>query len=236
MKKPWFLQPFVTLCFAVAIISAVGIWPERPLTLVSAAHPSLPRVPVIDAGHGGMDGGALSASGLRESDLNLSVAVKLDMLFRFYGIPSVMLRQDDIMLHNQGGSIRSRKNDDLRNRVRMVNETPGALLISIHQNTFPQRSVHGAQTFYNKHGGADVWAEITQRTLRAALEPNNPRVHKPTPGSLYLYSHVNAPAILVECGFLSNPAEAARLERSETQRLLAMAMLSGYLQYIGKAA
>ena len=179
-----------------------------------------------------MDGGAVSAGGLRESDLNLSVAVKLDMLFRFYGIPSVMLRQEDIMLHGQGGSIRSRKNDDLRNRASTVNGTPGAMLISIHQNTFPQRSVHGAQTFYNKHGGANTWAEVTQNALRAALEPGNQRVHKPIPNNLYLYSHVNAPAILVECGFLSNPAEAARLQRVETQRLLALAMLSGYIQYM----
>jgi N-acetylmuramoyl-L-alanine amidase len=235
MKKTRYLQTAVIVSTALAVIAAVGIWPGSQTALVSAAHPSLPNIPVIDAGHGGMDGGAISAEGLRESDLNLAVAIKLDILFRFYGIPSVMLRQDDTMLHSPGGSIRSRKNDDLRNRARLVNDTPGAMLISIHQNTFPQRSVHGAQTFYNTHGRAGEWAEITQHALRAALDPNNTRVHKPAPGSLYLYSHVNAPAILVECGFLSNPAEAARLAQRGTQRRLALAVLAGYFQFMAKS-
>lgn len=179
---------------------------------------------VIDAGHGGEDGGALSDSGVRESDLNLSVALRTEDLAALLGVKTVMVRNSDISIHDEGcQTISQKKNSDLRNRVRIVESISQPLLLSIHQNHFSEKKYRGAQVFYAKTEGSDVWAEKLQADLKI-LDEKNHRQYKPA-SKVYLMEHISCPAVLVECGFLSNPAEALLLEEANYQKKLAMTML-----------
>lgn len=186
---------------------------------------------VIDAGHGGEDGGAVSASGVSESALNLAVAKRLDAILGFCGVPSVMLREGDVMLSDPGGAtIRERKVSDLHNRVAAINGVENAVLISIHQNSFTDARYDGAQVFYAPTEGSRFFAEYTQELLRVCLAPDNDRRAKPIPESVYLMSHISCKAILVECGFLTNPAEDRLLQQPDYQLKLALTVAGAYFQ------
>lgn len=186
---------------------------------------------VIDAGHGGEDGGAVSASGVSESALNLAVAKRLDAILGFCGVPSVMLREGDVMLSDPGGAtIRERKVSDLHNRVKAVNQVENAVLISIHQNSFTDSKYSGAQVFYAPTPDSQGFAERTQELLRVTLAPGNGRQAKPIPKSVYLMNHISCKAILVECGFLSNRSEDRLLQTPDYQLKLAATLAGAYLQ------
>lgn len=186
---------------------------------------------VIDAGHGGEDSGAISASGASESVINLAVARRLDAILGLFGVDTVMLRTEDISLHSEGlSTVRERKVSDLHNRAAAVNETENAVLISIHQNSFPEPKYDGAQVFYAPTEGSQFFAEYTQELLRVCLDPENHRQVKPIPSSVYLMNHVGCRAILVECGFLTNPEEDLLLQSPDYQLKLAVTLAGAYLQ------
>jgi len=186
---------------------------------------------VIDAGHGGEDGGAVSVSGVSESVLNLAVAKRLDEILGLYGVPSVMLRQEDVMLSDPGGrTMRERKVSDLHNRVKAVEDAENAVLISVHQNSFTDSKYSGAQVFYAPTADSQAFAERTQELLRVQLSPGNDRKAKPIPQSVYLMNHISCKAILVECGFLTNPEEDRLLQTPEYQLKLAATLAGAYLQ------
>lgn len=187
---------------------------------------------VIDAGHGGEDGGAVSISGAVESGINLAVAQRLDALMGFCGARTVLLRSSDQSLHDSDATtLRQKKISDLHNRVAAIEATPSAILISIHQNTFQSEKYHGAQVFVGLNEAAMPLAQATQNVLRTALDPDNHRVPAKIPKTVYLMNHITCPAILVECGFLSNRAEDALLQTPTYQTKLAMALTSSYLTY-----
>lgn len=186
---------------------------------------------VIDAGHGGEDGGAVSVSGASESTINLAVARRMDAILGLFGVDVSMLRTEDISLHDEGlSTVRERKVSDLHNRVDAVNGTAGAVLISIHQNSFSDPRYDGAQVFYAPTQGSQLFAEYTQELLRVCLSPENDRQAKPIPTSVYLMSHIGCKAILVECGFLTNPTEEQMLQSPDYQLKLAMIIAGAYLQ------
>ena len=193
---------------------------------------------VIDAGHGGEDGGAVSADGVLESEINLQIALRTRDLLTFCGVRTKMIRETDTSVYSPGsGSVAEKKRSDLQNRVRAVNQTPGALLLSIHQNFFPQMKYHGAQVFYAPTEGSDALAARVQELLRSAVEPENGRKCKPAE-SVYLMQNIACTGILVECGFLSNAQEAARLQEDGWQKKLTTAIcgaLCGYLAEEGNA-
>ena len=186
---------------------------------------------VIDAGHGGEDGGAVSPSGTVESGINLEIALRLDGILGFYGADVVLTRTEDISLHDPDAqTLREKKASDLRNRAKKVESVPNALLVSIHQNTYTGSGYyHGAQVFYANAASSLSLAEHTQEILRSALDPENHRQASRLPGAVYLMDHVTCPAILVECGFLSNPEEDALLRTAEYQTKLAAALASALL-------
>lgn len=186
---------------------------------------------VLDAGHGGEDGGAVSASGDKESDINLAVTRRLDALLRFLGQDTVLTRDDDTSIHSRSAeTLRQKKRSDLQNRVALVNAVPGAVLVSIHQNSLPTvPSVHGAQVF---HGTVEPGGEVAlsvQAALNQSVNIGNEKHEKKIDPSIYLMKNVTCPAILVECGFLSNASEAARLQTPEHQKLLSVAIAAGLL-------
>ena len=186
---------------------------------------------VIDAGHGGEDGGAVSSAGTVESGLNLAIALRLDAVLALYGVDTALLRTGDVSLHDPDAqTLREKKASDLRNRAERVESIPNALLVSIHQNTYAGSSrYHGAQVFYADAERSQALAQHAQTVLRQALDPENTRQAAKLPGTVYLMDHVTCPAILVECGFLSNPEEDALLRTAGYQIKLAAALASALL-------
>ena len=219
-----------------AAILGVGLAALSPFSRPAAAEAAAPwrdapHTLVIDAGHGGEDGGAVSVSGVSESILNLAVAKRLDAILGFCGVPSVMLRQEDVMLSDPGGkTMRARKVSDLHNRAKAVEEVENAILISIHQNSFTDPKYSGAQVFYAPTADSQGFAERTQELLRVTLSPGNDRKAKPIPQTVYLMNHISCKAILVECGFLTNRSEDQLLQTPEYQLKLASTLAGAYLQ------
>ena len=127
-------------------------------------------------------------------------------------------------------TLRQKKVSDLHNRVATVESTPNALLVSIHQNTFSNPAYHGAQTFFREGEESEALAKLTQETLRQGLDPENKRTPTKIPDSVYLMKHINCPAILIECGFLSNAGEEARLRQDGYQTQLALCITSALLR------
>lgn len=185
---------------------------------------------VLDAGHGGEDGGAVSRTGVPESVINLAVVQKLDQLLGFYGVVPVLLRDSDVSLHDPSAStLREKKVSDLHNRVAAIEATENATLISIHQNTFPDPAYHGAQVFFRPGEDSRALALLVQDSLRA-LDPANKRIPAKIPDTVYLMKHIICPAVLVECGFLSNAGEEERLRSGGYQTKLALCVAGAWLR------
>lgn len=215
---------------ALGLLAAVLLWGGGEGTSQTSAIPGGVRV-VIDAGHGGEDGGAVASDGTVESAINLDIARRLDVILTFWGCDTKLLRNEDISLHDpDAATIRQKKVSDIRNRVKLVNEEPEPRLISIHQNIFPQAKYHGAQVFYANGPLGQPWAKLTQENLKRCLDPENDRVEKPISHDIYLMNHITCPAILVECGFLSNPDELSKLKEPGYQTALAAVIAASYLQ------
>ena len=172
---------------------------------------------VIDAGHGGIDGGATSCTGVLESRLNLDIALRLEDLFHLLGYRTKMVRRTDISVYTSGETIAAKKVSDLRQRVKMVNESEDPVLISIHQNTFSDSRYNGAQVFYSDNG-MDLATEL-QQSLVKTINPGSNRISKKAEG-VYLMQHIDYIGVLVECGFLSNPEEEAKLRDASYQKKL----------------
>lgn len=188
---------------------------------------------VLDAGHGGIDGGAISDSGLKESDINLQIALKTEALVRFLGIDTVMTRETDT--DNSDNKAYS-EHDNLVQRVKLANSTENAVLISIHQNEFPSAVVSGAEVMYSDNDDSKALGLITQDNLVALLDSSNRRVARPAPKELLLTSSVECPTILVECGFMSNPQEVQKLASNDYQLKLAAILAGSYIQFLNNTA
>ena len=188
---------------------------------------------VIDPGHGGIDGGATSCSGQLESQYNLEIALKLDDLLHLLGYQTKTIRRTDISVYTSGETIAAKKVSDLRQRVRLVNETKNAILLSIHQNTFSDGKYHGAQVFYGPKGESRELAALLQEAFRETLNPDSQRQSKKAEG-IYLMQHINCTGVLVECGFLSNPVEEAKLRSAEYQRKICCILASVTGQFLTK--
>ena len=171
---------------------------------------------VIDAGHGGIDGGATSCTGVLESHINLEIALRLEDMFHLLGYDTVMIRRTDESLYTEGSTIAAQKVSDLKERVRIANETPGAILISLHQNTYSDSRYRGAQVFYANDPTCKQMAQIIQQHFISVLNPGSRRKSKPAKG-VYLMEHITCPGLLIECGFLTNPEEEALLRSDAYQ-------------------
>ena len=188
---------------------------------------------VIDAGHGGEDGGAVSISGAIESHINLEIALRLDQIFGLYGVDSVLLRDNDVSLHDPSAqTLRQKKVSDLRNRVAAIQEIENPIVISIHQNTYPDGRYSGAQVFYSNDPEGKSLADLLQADFREVLNPGSKRQSKPSTG-IYLMQKIQQPGVLIECGFLSNPDEEARLRQADYQKRLCCVIVSSVSREIG---
>lgn len=188
---------------------------------------------VIDAGHGGVDGGATSCTGVPESRINLEIALQLEDLFHLLGYRTVMIRRTDVSVFTSGDTLAAKKVSDLRQRVRIVNETENSVLVSIHQNTFSDSRYSGAQVFYGKEEGSGELAERVQTSFVSILNPGSNRAAKPAEG-VYLMQNITRPGILVECGFLSNPEEEAKLRDKAYQQKLCAILAASVGEFLTK--
>lgn len=217
---------------SLALTALGGRWMDR-----QAAKPVFypvrlaGRQLILDAGHGGEDGGAVSVTGVPESQINLAVTLKLDQLLGFYGLPAILLRESDISLHDpSAGTLREKKVSDLHNRVSAIESVPNALVVSIHQNTFPDPAYHGSQVFFRDGEESQAVAQAISEALQT-LDPENHRKCAKIPDSVYLMKHITCPAALVECGFLSNAAEEEKLRNGGYQTQLALCIAAGVLKW-----
>lgn len=185
---------------------------------------------VLDAGHGGRDPGKVAVNGALEKDINLSIAQKLKTLLEQNDINVVMIRNDDSGLYSESDS--NKKAADMRNRVDIINKSEATLAISIHQNSFTQESIKGAQVFYyNNSDEGKKFAENMQEQLKKSLQDGNKRMAKAN-DSYYMLKKVECPIIIVECGYLSNNTEAALLTDENYQERMAFAIHLGLLSYL----
>lgn len=231
-KRVLLLSAF--FCCFLAGLAAVLWFGRSPAISVFAAREGFPVTAVVDAGHGGEDGGASSSSGVEESCLNLEIALRVNDLLRFAGQRTLLTRSEDIAIADPDlNTIRQRKVSDLKNRVALVNGTENAVLLSIHQNSLPSSAVtHGAQVFWNRQEGAEQLAETVQSALNGCVNIGNEKRATPIPATIYLMKNITAPGIIVECGFLSNQEETNRLQEPSYQRKLAAAIAGGYLRCV----
>ena len=232
IRKRLILPCIVLFLTAVTLISILQTGESRAVSAQNLLNLSSTPVFVLDAGHGGADGGTSSASGVLESDINLAITLRMRDLFTLLGQSTVLTRRDENSLADDpSASIRQQKVSDTKNRVALVNSIENARLISIHQNALAGHpSVHGAQVFYNAVGDSSTLAETMQQDLNQTVNVGNEKGKKPISKDIYLMSHVTCPAVLVECGFLSNTAESEILQTPSYQMLLAMTICCAALK------
>ena len=232
--KTYLLRYWPMYLIMLIVFSIVAVTGSRTVTTIAENIPVERSITfVIDAGHGGEDGGASSCTGVLESQLNLQIARRLEDLFHFLGYQTVMIRRSDISVYTEGKTIAQKKISDLKERVRIVNATEGALLISIHQNIFADSRYAGAQVFYNQEGDAENIARLLQQAMVTSLNPGSNRQCKPADG-IYLMQHSKRPGILVECGFLSNPEEERKLREGEYQKHICIVIASTMVNVVNR--
>ena len=191
-------------------------------------------VVVIDAGHGGEDGGASGKNGALEKDLNLSIALELCDMLRANGIEVVMTRTEDILLYDRNVNYKGRKKAlDLARRVEIGNETENCVFVSIHMNSFPINKYSGLQVYYSKNAEQSrALADSIQKFAKKYLQPDNDRETKPASSNIYILHHIQNPAVLVECGFLSNPDECEKLCNAEYRREISFVLCAAILEFL----
>ena len=223
-----------SLCLITTILVlflAITFLDNQVISVMSgSANSSDTFTVVIDAGHGGFDSGKVGVDGTLEKDVNLSIAKKLEKLLLAADINVIMTRTEDTGLYAESSD--NKKRQDMVNRVTQMNEANAHCIVSIHQNSYPEESIDGAQVFY--YTGSDsgeTLAKLIQQELVTDVDPSNHRVEKSN-DSYFLLKNVSAPIVIVECGFLSNWAESKKLVDDAYQQKLAWAIHMGILQYL----
>ncbi len=236
-NKSTFAIPLTLTAFAAILLAAAllmsGMFTSVAPTAAEDTHDRKLTCVVIDAGHGGEDGGAVSADGLYEKDVNLAVAFALRDLLEMNDIPVVLTRDEDILLYDRNVDYQGRKKVlDLAARKTIADNSGDCLFVSIHMNAFPQTQYSGTQVWYGTKDplSESVAADIQKSAL--LLQPENHRKIKAAGSNIYLLDKITAPCVLVECGFLSNPEEAALLADLDYQKALAFIIFSGVAEYV----
>jgi len=222
-----FFLIFVLLTYAVAnAFSAKNKYAPKSEEAAAYTRPIF----ILDAGHGGMDGGAVSADGTLEKDLNLSIAKYLDTLLRSAGVKTILTRTKDEMLSL--GDSKKRKMQDLRARLNIAIANPNAVFVSIHMNNFTQSKYSGLQVYYSPNAASSETLAVTvQNFAKHYLQPHNERLCKEATSAIYLMNRMENTGVLIECGFLSNENEAKLLKTPAYQKQLAFTIACALLEY-----
>ena len=199
----------------------------------SSVPSETPCVVIIDAGHGGEDGGAIGANQALEKDINLAIAQCIKEELINSGLSVEMIRETDTAVGDLSlPTVSERKRSDIQYRAEYVKQHDNCILVSIHQNFFEQSQYTGAQMFYSKtNPNSALLAESIRKSIVGTLQPENHRENKAADG-IYLLEHIESPAVLVECGFISNPNEAALLCDPQYQKRMGLAISEGIIHYV----
>ncbi len=192
------------------------------------------NIVLVNASHGGFDGGASAADGTVEKDINLLISQKVCAMLRFNGYNVIMTRDSDTGTEDDESQvIAKRKKSDLSNRLQIMKDNPDAVFVSIHLNKFTTSAASGAQVFYTKnYKEAYDLAQSVQTSIKSMIQPENIRVVKQGTDSTYLLKNAAVPAIIVECGFLSNKQELEKLKSDDYQSQMAFAICCGINDYL----
>lgn len=225
---------FGTFCIALFLSFLILMFSAASnISLITSNQQSvaLPDI-IIDAGHGGEDGGAVSDNGIIEKDINLAISKDTSDILTFFGFNVIMTRKDDNALSDNEDTVHERKVSDLNKRLEIFNSSENNIIISIHQNKFEQPQYYGTQIFYSPNNDNSLnLAESIKGTVTSLLQPNNERECKPSDSGIFLLKNTQNPAVLVECGFLSNPDECSKLITEEYQKNMAFAVANGFINY-----
>ncbi len=227
-KKKYFIYVLLLLVYIFLIVAAF-LSVDR-ISTVNTFSKNAPNI-IIDAGHGGEDGGAVD-NGTVEKNINLKISLKLKELFKISGFNVVMTRNSDKMINESGTSLRERKVSDMKKRLELFNNDINNIVISIHQNKFTVEKYSGTQVFYGKNNkNSALLAESIKNNVKALLQPDNERAVKPADRNIYLLYNSDVPAVIVECGFISNYNEAKKLNDNDYQNKIAFAVFSGFMDF-----
>ncbi len=221
---------FCFICFANKDLLATSTLEENHQNIAANELP----VVIIDAGHGGEDGGTIGVNGAYEKDINLSIAKKLDTFLRASGIKTVMTRNEDILLYDRNTNYVGRKKMlDLAARLKISEEYENAIFVSIHMNAFPEAKYKGLQVYYSPNAPlSEDLAQRIQAMTKEALMQENTRKTKASDGKIFLLDRMKNPSVLIECGFLSNPEECEKLCDEIYQNELAAVISCAILEHI----
>ena len=230
--------PFIitmVCCTVVAALAASVKAAESTKAAEAAAQTSPKQVIVLDAGHGGLDSGCVAVNGTYEKDINLDIVKDLGAMLTLNGYEVVYTRTDDISIHDNGvEGIRNQKISDMENRLEIVQSYPDSVFISVHQNLFTDSAYFGGQMFYTTNNNANFRLARIMQELFAELQPGNDREVKLIDNGLYLFKNTQQPALLIECGFLSNPRDAENLSNAEYRKKVAFTICSGIEKFFGE--
>lgn len=227
----WTILTLIVVCVAFLVFLYQSCFHAAQF---AAATRAVKALIILDAGHGGEDGGATGHSPVPEKVLNLAITQKLEKRLMESGCRVLMTRSSDVMLgDNSLSTLRERKASDIHKRAAILQANPGCIFVSIHQNHFSDGIYSGAQVFYSKNNPISaVLAEQIRQSIVANVQPENKRKNKAATRSIYLLAHAQDPAVLVECGFLSNDSEAQMLNDNQYQQKMADAISHGVLQFV----
>lgn len=226
-------RKIIVYSLVILIIGGIGtLFIKEPALLFTDATNNTKKTVIVDAGHGGFDGGAVMGDVL-EKDINLKIANSLSNMLRASGFKVICTRTDDSSTESDPtATIAARKRSDLNNRLQILKNNPDAILISIHLNKFSSPSAKGAQMFYSpKSNDAKRLAEVLKESVKDLLQKENHRTVKAGTKSTFLLYYSPVPAVIAECGFMSNPEEFQKLQTTEYQKQMAFAVFSGILKY-----
>ncbi|MBE6699109.1 MAG: cell wall hydrolase [Ruminococcaceae bacterium] len=240
LKKNLFCRRFLAFLLYLSVLFAIlfGIAEQTrtkyELDVLNKDASARSKTIILDAGHGGEDGGASSADGLLEKDLNLALALTMRDILVANGINVVLTRETDTLLYDRNVDFQGRKKMlDMAARLKIAQDLPDAVFVSLHMNTYPHPSCQGVQVWYSENNDTSLeLAKVIHSTTQELLQPENDRPIKRSGSSIYLLHHLECPAVLVECGFLSSPEEATLLGNESYRQQLALTLCMGILRGI----
>lgn len=220
----------ILLCITTFVLLMIKSTDKITINTSAEAQEKKPNL-IIDAGHGGEDGGAVVGDVL-EKEINLDISNDTADLLKLFGFDVSMTRKSDDALTNEGEDVKQRKYNDMKMRLDMYNSSADNVIISIHQNKFSSASSHGAQVFYSPNNENSLrLAESMRNSVVSMIQPNNERECKKAGKEIYLLKNTNNPAVIVECGFISNQNERKLLLDKSYQKNMALAVATGFLDY-----
>lgn len=232
MKRKKFLTAIICLFSAVCVLSVSYNYSNVSKYAVAKVYTQ--KTVIIDAGHGGFDGGAVANDGTMEKNINLNIALAVGDMLSLNGIKVIYTRTEDKGTEDSDSeSIRNRKRSDLNNRLKIMKENPEAVFVSVHLNKFTTSTAKGAQVFYSDNfEDSKVLGGLIQESIKNRIQKENHRVIKKGTSDTFLLHNATVPAVIVECGFLSNSSELELLKSEEYQGKMAFAVFCGINDFL----